>query len=86
MSTLLGKETINVSTDSVTKSRQGSMSINYQQVGRELLTPSEVRELPRDYSIIFVSGEKPIIDKKYNLEKHKRFKQLADGGAKAYII
>lgn len=86
VSTLLGKETINVSTDSVTKSRQGSMSINYQQVGRELLTPSEVRELPRDYSIIFVSGEKPIIDKKYNLEKHKRFKQLADGGAKAYII
>ncbi|MGI6579103.1 MAG: VirD4-like conjugal transfer protein, CD1115 family [Saccharofermentanales bacterium] len=85
ISNLLGKETINVSTDSKTKSRQGSTSKNYQQVGRELMTASEIRELKRDYSLIFISGSKPIMDKKYNLEKHKRFKQLSDGGAKPYI-
>ncbi|MGB4610995.1 MAG: type IV secretory system conjugative DNA transfer family protein [Saccharofermentanales bacterium] len=85
ISNLLGKETINVSTDSLTRSRQGSTSKNYQQTGRELLTVSEVRELQRTLSLIFVSGSKPVMDRKYNLEKHKRFEQLSDGGAKPYL-
>ena len=86
ISGLLGKETVNIATDSMTRSRQGSTSKNFQQVGRELMTASEVRELDRRYSIVFISGEKPIVDKKFDLQGHKRYKQLSDGGAKPYIF
>lgn len=84
ISEMLGKETINISTDSRTKSSQGSTSKNYQQTGRELLTESEVRELNRNKSIIFISGEKPIIDNKFSLKNHKNYKHITDGGGRPY--
>lgn len=85
VSELLGKETINTRTRSQSKGRNGSSSTNYQQAGRELLTPDEVRTMDNRNAILLIRGEAPIIDAKYPLEKHPRIKQTEDGGAPPHI-
>ena len=62
----------------------GNYSTNYQQTGRELLTPDEVRLLDNDYSLLFIRGERPIFDKKYDILKHPNVKYTKDGKAKPY--
>lgn len=84
ISELMGKATIDVKTRGITKGRNGSSSANYQNAGRELLTPDEVRLLNNDYALLFIRGEKAVIDKKYDLMKHKNIKQTEDGGAECY--
>lgn len=84
VSELLGKETIDTNTYGQTKGRSGSYSTNYQQSGRELLTPDEVRMLDNTDAILFVRGERPIMDKKYDLMRHPNIKYTEDGGAKPY--
>ena len=85
ISKLLGKETIDTRNRSQSKGRNGSMSINYQQTGRELLLPDEVRTLDNDYAILFIRGERPVMDRKYDILKHPNIKRTEDGGAKPYI-
>lgn len=70
ISELLGKETLDTNTYGKTHGTRGSYSTNDQQAGRELLTPDEVRMLDNRYCILFIRGERPIMDKKYNLQKH----------------
>jgi len=60
VSELLGKETIDTNTYGQSKGRSGSYSINYQQSGRELLTPDEVRLLDNRYALLFIRGEYPV--------------------------
>ena len=85
VSELLGKETIQTQTSSQSKGRNGSYSQNFQQAGRELLTPDEVRMLDNKKAIVLIRGEAPVIDDKYDLMKHPAIKFTADGGAAAYI-
>ena len=85
VSELLGKETIDTRNRSQSKGRNGSMSISYQQTGRELLLPDEVRTLDNDYAILFIRGERPVMDRKYDILKHPNIKRTEDGGAKPYI-
>ena len=85
ISELLGKETIITQNQSQSKGRNGSYSVSLQQSGRELLTPDEVRTLDNDYAILFIRGEKPVIDKKYDILKHPNIKRTEDGGAVPYI-
>lgn len=73
ISQLLGKETIDTNTYSRNYSAQGSSSRNDQKTGLELMTPSQVRRMPDDDCILFIRGEKPIYDKKYDLKKHRRY-------------
>ncbi len=47
-------------------------SVNYQQTGRELMTPDEVRVLDNDHCILFIRGELPVMDRKYDILKHPR--------------
>lgn len=63
----------------------GSYSTNYQIAGRELMTPDEVRMLDNQYALLFIRGERPIIDLKYNTFKHPNIKLTEDGGYKPYI-
>ena len=70
VSELLGKETIDTNTYGKTHGTKGSFSTNDQQTGRELMTPDEVRQLDNRYCILFIRGERPVIDRKYNLFKH----------------
>ena len=62
----------------------GNYSTNYQLSGRELLTPDEVRLLDNRYALLFIRGEYPIIDLKYDLLKHPKVNESADGKAKPY--
>ena len=85
MSKLLGKETISIRTRGQTRGRSGSSSINYQLTGRELMTPDEIRMLPTKDALLFIRGEKPVQDKKYDIKKHPNVRRTADGEAKSYI-
>ena len=85
ISEMLGKETLDTRTRGLTRGRNGSSSINYQQTGRELMTPDEVRAMDNDYAILFIRGERPVMDRKYDVMKHPRVKQTELGGAKPYI-
>ena len=84
VSKLLGKETIDYNTYGRTRGRNGSYSINHQISGRDLLRPDEVRMLDNRYALLFVRGERPIIDLKYNVLKHPNVKLTTDGGAEPY--
>lgn len=84
VSELLGKETIDTNTYGKSYGRNGNYSTNYQISGRELMTPDEVRMLDNRKSILFIRGEKPIIDDKYNIFKHPNFSLTEDGGAVPY--
>ena len=85
VSKLLGKETVHTRTRGRTKGRSGSSSVNFQQTGRDLMTPDEIRMLPTNDALLFIRGEKPVRDKKYDIKKHPNVRRTADGRAKPYI-
>lgn len=85
VSKLLGKETVHTRTRGQTKGRSGSSSMNFQQTGRDLMTPDEIRMLPTNDALLFIRGEKPVRDKKYNIKKHPNVRRTVDGRAKPYI-
>lgn len=85
ISELLGKETLDTNTYGKSEGRSGNYSTNYQQTGRELLTADEVRLLNNNYGLLFIKGERPVKDKKYDLLKHPNIKQTLDGGCEPYI-
>ena len=85
ISELLGKETIDTKTSSQSKGRNGSFSQNFQQTGRELMTPDEVRRLDNKDAIVLIRGEKPVIDEKYDILKHPNIHRTEDGGAPPYL-
>lgn len=85
ISEYLGKETLDTNTFGKSTGHSGSYSTNYQQTGRELLTPDEVRLLNNDYGLLFIRGELPIMDKKYDLLKHPNINETTDGKQKPYI-
>ncbi len=84
ISEYLGKETLDTNTYGKSSGKSGSYSTNYQQAGRELLTADEVRLLDNDYALLFIRGERPIFDKKYDILKHPNIQYTKDGSAKAY--
>ena len=84
VSELMGKETLDTNTYGHSRGRSGSFSVNDQQTGRELLTPDEVRMLDNRKAILFVRGERPMLDDKYDLMHHPNIKLTEDGGAQPY--
>ena len=85
LSEYLGKETLDTNTYGKSGGKNGNYSTNYQQTGRELLAPDEVRLLDNDYSLLFIRGERPIFDKKFDILKHPNVKYTKDGEAKPYV-
>ncbi len=85
ISKLLGKETVHTRTRGQTKGRSGSSSVNFQQTGRDLMTPDEIRMLPSDDALLLIRGEKPVRDKKYDIRRHPNVQRTTDGGAEPYI-
>lgn len=84
VSELLGKETIDTNTYGKSTGHSGNYSTNYQISGRELMTPDEVRLLDNRYAILFIRGERPIKDFKYDILKHPNVSLTADGKADVY--
>lgn len=84
ISKLLGKETIDTNTYGQSKGRNGSYSTNWQLAGRELMTPDEVRMLDNRYALLFIRGERPVEDLKFDILKHPNIALTTDGGAEPY--
>lgn len=85
VSELLGKETIDTNTYGQSRGRNGSYSTNYQVSGRELLTPDEVRMLDNRYALLFIRGERPLKDLKFDILKHPNVRYTTDGKGKPYV-
>lgn len=79
VSELLGKETIDMNTYGRTHGTHGSSSTNYQIEGRDLMTPDEVRLLDNSKALLFIKGERPCLDDKYDLMKHPNIDLGPDG-------
>ena len=84
VSELLGKETIDTNSYGRSDGMRGNFSTNFQVAGRELLTADEVRMLDNQYAIVFIRGERPVLDYKYDLLTHPNISLGVDGGANIY--
>ena len=84
VSELLGKATIDTNTYGKSSGRNGNYSTNYQISGRELMTPDEVRMLDNRCALLFIRGELPIMDEKYDILKHPNVALTTDGSAAPY--
>ena len=84
VSELLGKETIDTNSYGRSDGLRGNFSTNYQATGRELMTPDEVRMLDNQYALVFIRGERPILDYKYDIFTHPNVYLSTDGGAEPY--
>jgi len=84
VSELLGKETIDTNSYGRSDGLRGNFSTNYQVTGRELMTPDEVRMLDNQYAIVFIRGERPILDNKYDILAHPNVERSADGKGEPY--
>lgn len=84
VSELIGKETVETTSRSLSRGRSGSSSTSHQQTPRDLMTPDEVRLLSNDKALLFVRGERPVMDWKYNLLRHPNIRFTEDGGAPPY--
>ena len=84
VSELLGKETIDTNSYGRSDGLRGNFSTNFQVAGRELLTADEVRMLDNQYAIVFIRGERPVLDYKYDLLTHPNISLGVDGGADIY--
>ena len=85
VSELIGKETIDTNSYGQQKGRNGSYSKNDQVTGRDLMTPDEVRRLENNLAILFIRGENPVIDYKFDILRHPNVVFTTDGSGKPYI-
>ena len=85
VSELLGKETIDSNSYGKSTGRGGSYNKNWQILGRELLTADEVRMLDNKYALLFVRGERPVKDLKYDIKTHPDIRLTADGKGEKFV-
>jgi len=81
VSELIGKETLDTNTYGKATGRNGNYSTNYQITGRELMTPDEVRRMDNRYALLFIKGERPVMDEKFDILRHPNVRGTADGNA-----
>ena len=80
----LGKQTIDMNTYGKSTGHSGSYSTNYQITGRELMTQDELRMLDNRYALLFIRGERPVMDLKYDILKHPNVDLTTNGKGKPY--
>ena len=76
VSEMLGKATIDIQTESRTKSQQNSSGENQNRMGRELMTIDELSRMKNTMCILQIRGAPPFYSRKYNLKTHKNYKYL----------
>ncbi|GAB6133215.1 type IV secretory system conjugative DNA transfer family protein [Fusicatenibacter saccharivorans] len=82
MSELLGKETIDLYNTSETRSNQKSFGLNYQKLGKQLMTEDEIAVMDGGKCILLIRGARPFFSDKYDITKHKNYRLLADENEK----
>lgn len=80
----LGKQTIDMNTYGRSTGHSGNYSTNYQITGRELMTQDEIRMLDNQYALLFIRGERPVMDLKYDIMKHPDVGLTTNGKGKPY--
>ena len=80
----MGKETLDTTTHGKSSGRSGNYSTNFQISGRELLTPDEVRMLDNRYALLFIRGERPVMDDKFDILRHPNVSGTTDGKAEPF--
>lgn len=81
MSFLLGKGTFDKKTTGRTRGKQGSSSENFDVVGRELMTPDEIRKLDKAHCLLVIGGRNPFFSEKYDYTKHPNYGFTSDANA-----
>ena len=81
----LGKETLDTNTYGKSSGKSGSYSTNYQITGRELMTPDEIRMLDNRFALLFIRGERPILDDKFDILLHPNVAGTTDGKAEPFL-
>lgn len=82
VSTMLGKETIDAMNTSDTRGSQRSYGLNYQKLGKELMSVDELAVMPSSKCIMQLQGVRPFYSKKYDLTKHPMYRYTADANKK----
>ena len=82
MSELLGKETIDSFNTGENRGRETSHSLNYQKLGKELMTQDEIAVMDGGKCILQLRGVRPFFSDKYDITKHPRYKYLSDADPK----
>lgn len=78
ISETLGKETIDLYNTSDTRGTSQSYGLNYQKTGKELMSRDELAVMDGNKCILQLRGVRPFLSNKYDITKHKRYKELAD--------
>ncbi|NCB94544.1 MAG: hypothetical protein EOM40_18620, partial [Clostridia bacterium] len=78
MSEILGKETIDLYNTSETRSNQKSFGLNYQKVGKQLMTEDEIAVMDGGKCILQIRGVRPFFSDKFDITKHKNYRFLSD--------
>ena len=75
---LLGKETIDLYNETVTKGNQESHGQNYQKLGKDLMSMDEIAVMDGGKCLLQIRGVRPFLSKKYDITKHPNYKYLSD--------
>ena len=78
ISEMLGKETIDLYNTSDTRGNNRSYGLNYQKTGKELMSKDEIAVMDGDKCILQIRGVRPFLSDKFDITKHKRYRELAD--------
>ena len=78
MSELLGKETIDLYNTSENRGREKTCGLNYQKLGKELMSQDEIAVMDGGKCILQVRGVRPFFSEKFDITKHPRYKYLSD--------
>lgn len=82
VSELLGKETIDTMNESDSRGAQRTYGLNYQKLGKALMSVDELAVMPSSRCIVQVQGIRPFYSKKYDLTQHPKYKYTADANPK----
>ena len=83
---MIGKTTIDTQNVNESKGQTGGYSLQNGILGRDLIDASEIGRLQRSECLVLITGLPPFKSKKYPTDKHKRFKEIHDGGAPIFDI
>ena len=82
ISEILGKETIDSFNTSENRGKEISHGLNYQKLGKELMTQDEIATMDGEMCILQVRGVRPFFSKKYDITQHPNYKYLSDADKK----
>ena len=82
ISEILGKETIDSFNTSETRGRELSHGLNYQKLGKELMTQDEIAVMDGGKCILQLRGVRPFFSDKFDITKHPKYKYLSDADPK----